>query len=137
MANVNGKDVVLKFSLDGGTTKKIMVCETDSGFSGTTEITSEQTKCDGGTTSTAAGAKSWSFDGAGVVKKVPATGEVSYQDLLEWWNTGVEPWVEETDTDGTFLHQGYVIITKLDLRNPVNGSSAFTITLTGNGALTI
>ncbi|HEU4903163.1 MAG TPA: phage tail tube protein [Flavisolibacter sp.] len=137
MANVKGKLVVFRLSTDGGTTKKILVCLVSHRFSGSTEITTEQTMCDGGTTQTAIGARSWTMNAEGYVKKDPTVTEVSYQDLLSWWNTDTELWAEMTDPDDTFLHQGNVVITSIELENTVNDSARFSLTFTGNGALTI
>lgn len=138
MATVNGVDVVLEFSTDSGTTWKFLVCETESGFNAKTETASEQTKCDGGTTVTALGAKSWSMSGAGSVKVSPAATEVSYGDLLSWWNNGTALMGRIADSvNSAFTHKGSVWITELDLKLPVNGSANFTISLTGNGSVTI
>jgi hypothetical protein len=136
MANVLGKKVIMELSADSGTTWKILVCETSSGFRGRTETTSEQTKCDDGATITSPGAKSWEMNASGVVKKDPTTAQVSYQDILDWWNASTTLTGRLTDPDATFLMSGSVWITELSADFPTNGSAAFSATFTGDGALT-
>ncbi len=134
---LNGNDIPLKISTDGGTTYKSVVCATTSGIEMTRNISEKETKC--GKLSTV-GNLTWSANVEGVVNTTPAGTEISYEDLLGIIvnNTATLIKIESPVAAGTdFYIQGTVIMTGLNLSMPSGDFVEFTCTLTGSGVVDI
>lgn len=134
---LNGNDVPLKISTDGGTTYKSIVCATSSDVKMSRDIKEKETKCGKLTT---VGNLTWSVDVSGVINTTPAGTEVSYEDLLGIIvnNTTTLAKIESPVAAGTdFYIQGTVVMTNLDLATPSGDFAEFSCTLTGSGTVDI
>jgi predicted secreted protein len=137
MAQVNGKDVKTKISIDAGVTYLDLVCETSGGIEITSSPTTTATKCG---TKTAAGVPEWSIPIEGLVETVPAGTEISYEQLLAAIinGTALKVKILTPDPAGTdFYHQGDCVLTDLSLSLPADDYASFTGTLSGNSTLDI
>jgi len=134
---LNGNDIPLKISTDGGSTYKSVVCATTSGIEMTRNISEKETKC--GKLSTV-GNLTWSANVEGVVNTTPEGTELSYEDLLGIIinSTATLIKIESPVAAGTdFYIQGTVIMTGLNLSMPSGDFVSFTCTLTGSGVVDI
>jgi TP901-1 family phage major tail protein len=136
---IQGKDVVLEFSSDSGTTWKSLICEISSSFSGSRETNSITTKCDSGTVTRALGAYSWEFSGDAAADTAPTSAQLSYSQVLTWFvgGTAVDVRYQSSASTPNYYHTGEGYFTSLELSNEVNGVSEFSFTFSGNGALDI
>lgn len=140
MANIQGKDVVVQVSTDGGATFKTMICEISNSVSLTRNTNSVATKCDSGTNSIALGSYSWEISGEAVADDAPSGTQVTYPDILTLFVNGTAFYAQVKDPSSSaseYFHKGQVYCTALELSNQVDGVSQFTFTFTGNGAIDI
>ena len=141
MANVQGLDLVIEISQDSGSTWKYIVCETNSGFTGSRTTTSVATKCNRSTPAVGLGAKEWSMSFSGVVKSDPdAETELGYGDMLGFWDAGTElraRRLNPSETGTIITQEGNVYITDISDSAETDGVLTFDFTLTGNGALVL
>jgi len=116
---------------------KIAVCETSSGFSGTRETNTTNTKCENGSPATGLGSKNWTFSGSGAAALDPdPETQFSYQDLLRMWDQGKRVKVRRVEsTTGLIQMQGYAYITDISDTAETDSVVTFDYTLTGDGAL--
>lgn len=130
---------MLEVSTDSGTTWKSMICELSNTLSMSTEMSSTQTKCDGGVTISTPGAKSWEISGEAVVDTAPTASQVSYEDALGWWSnaTAVLVRIQHDGTGTNFYHSGTAYLTSLELSANVTDAVQFSFSFTGNGSLDI
>jgi hypothetical protein len=137
MANINGADVVLQLRENGTTGSYLsLVCETDNSMTGTTTVTTTRTKCEVLKT-VSEPEYSWAFNA--VVKVDPSASEVSYEQLLSWFNNGtLLDFKRENPSGGANFYQaGTVYISDLADAAPEEGFFTFSGTLQMTGALDI
>lgn len=140
MAKIQGKDVNVKISTDGGATFKTLICEISNDIALTRNTNSVSTKCDSGTSSIALGSYSWEISGEAAVDDSPTGSQATYADLLTLFINGtqfVSQVQDPTSSGGEYFHKGYTYVTSLSLNNQVDGISQFSFTFTGDGALDI
>lgn len=116
---------------------KVAVCETSSGFSGTRNTNTVNTKCEGGSPAVGLGSKEWSFSGSGAAALDPdPETQFSYQELLRIWDEGKRVKVRRVEsTTGLISMQGYAYITDISDSAETESVVTFDYTLTGDGAL--
>jgi len=135
--SVQARVIPLRISTDGGTTKKILVCLQESGFSASTATTEEISQCG---THAGVGGNTWEYTATIIINTTPgATTEVSYEDLLALWNAQTQFLVYDNHpTDGTAWYQsGTVLITSLSKTGGAEGLVKASVTLKGVGNLDI
>ena len=140
MAKIQGKDVNVKFSTDGGFSFKTLICEISNDVSLTRNTNSVSTKCDSGTSSIALGSYTWEISGEAAVDDSPSGTQGTYADLLTLFVNGtsfVAQVQDPTSSAGEYFHKGNVYCTSLSLTNQVDGISTFSFTLLGDGAVDI
>lgn len=79
--SIQGLDVVLEISTDGGSTYKTLVCEEDSQADLSNEVTTTRTKC---STFKGISAVDMTISGNAVCNADPTSEEVSYNDVQNW-----------------------------------------------------
>lgn len=139
MANVQGLDLVIEISSDNGNSWKYIACETSSGFSMNRSMTSQQTKCDGGTPAVGLGALEWSFNFSGVMSSNPnPMTQLSYVEMAELCKNGTLIRARRMNpaNDGSVLHQeGDCYVTDISDTAETDGVVTFDFTLTGTGEI--
>lgn len=131
--------VPIYLSADSGSTYKSVVCKKSASFKGSTSTTEEETDCG---ILLGIGANKWSFDVEAIVNTTPASTEMSYEDILGYWQAQTALLVKyQYPTSGSpgadFYHQGTVYITDISQANSVGNLLSFTITLSGTGTLDV
>lgn len=117
---------------------RMLVCKRGVTFTGTTPVTTEDTDC-GPIVGLAS--NQWTFDIDAVVNTTPDIGtQESYEQVLKWWATQTLLYVRFNYPDATgtdFKHQGAAYITNVTSAVAQGAVMSFTITFTGQGALTV
>lgn len=106
MATMDAKLVGLFISTDLVTPAYLeVICATDTGLDGTTEVTSVDTKCG---FLKSPGSTSWTMNVAGVVEMDPDAGMMSANELIALAQAGTRFLVKIADTGGTpvYYRQG-------------------------------
>lgn len=134
MARIQGKDVILKLSLDGVTYKEI-VCETEHSYNRSRSTNQVETKCYGGVAFTSLGAKSGSTDYTGLFETQPSTTQVSGTEINTYFEDGTYLYWKE-DTPGRY-RQGRGYITDLSESASVGDAVQFSFTLMHDGDVDI
>jgi hypothetical protein len=142
MAKIAGKDVTTEISTDDGTTWTPLICEISSGDSMTRNTTTAPlTKCD-----VAANPReltlldyevTYNFDA--LVDDAPATGQVTYGDMLTLFINGTKFKVRR-QADGTgsdFYKVADAYLTSLSETSPVEGFVGFSGEIKASGVLDI
>lgn len=134
-----GLNVVIEIDENNNGTWKIAVCETSSGFNGTRETTSVNTKCEGGSAATGLGSLNWTFEGSGAAALDPdAATQFSYQELLGMWKAGKRVAVRRVEsTTGKIAMKGFGYITSISDSAPTDNVVEFNYTITGDSTLDI
>lgn len=140
MAKIQGKDVNVQISTNGGLSFLTLICEITNSISLTRNTNSVATKCDSGTNSIALGSYSWEVSGEAAVDDSPTGSQATYADLLTLFVNGTSFVVQIKDTTSSaseYFHKGNAYVTALELTNQVDGVSQFTFTFLGDGAVDI
>lgn len=135
--SVQSTSTIAKISIDGGTTKKNIVCLTAFNFAGTTPTTEEDSWC-GKHIGLGSNTMEWTADI--IVNTSPDSGtEVSYADLLSIWTNQTQAIIyDQFPTDGTEWYQsatGY--ITALSKTQQAGSLVKASMTFKGTGTLDI
>ena len=121
-----------------GSSWKMIVCKRGVTFTGTTPVTTEDTDC-GPIVGIAS--NQWTFDIDAVVNVTPDIGtSESYEQIQKWWAAQTLLYVRWNYPDSTgtdFTHTGQAYITNLTAAVTQGAAMSFTITFTGQGALTV
>ena len=84
MGPINGKDVSLKLRESGTTGSYLnLVCETSNIMDASANVTTTVTKC---STLQAVAAPVYNFSVDAIVETAPSGSEVSYEQVLSWFN---------------------------------------------------
>lgn len=137
MANLQGLDLVLELKPAASGAFKFLVCETSSGFSGSTATNTTATKCDGGTPAVGLGTSEYNVTYSGAVKIDPELGnQITYKDVLVWWkNKTLLAW--RRINSGVVQLEGEGYITEISDSAETDGVVTFDINLLGTGELQI
>lgn len=139
MSKIQGVDVKIQLSSDG-VTYKTLVCETQSQMQLQRQINETRTKCGGGTTEIGLGAKTYTITGSAAIETAPAGTEVSYSQLLTWFEAGTLIYVkyESPTASGTnFYHQGQAYITDLNVQAQTDQVVTADLTIRVSGTLDV
>lgn len=137
MANLQGLDLVLELRAADTGDFKFLVCETSSGFSGSTATNTTATKCDGGTPAVGLGTSEYNVTYSGAVMINPdVPTQITYKDVLVWWKTKqLLDW--KRTKDGVVQLEGQGYITEISDSAETDGVVTFDITILGTGELQI
>lgn len=137
-----GSLVLNRFSTDGGSTWKTIVCETDSEISGTSSVTETKTKTCG--TVTAVEVDAMTVTGNGVAGGDLITGQASYQEIqILRYNKTLILFERKNSVSGTVaegeityaLFSGY--FTDVSESSPTDNVTTFSWTVTSSGTITL
>lgn len=141
MAEVQAISVLLELSADSGNTWKQLICLTSAGFDA--QRTSEKTETQCGTF-TGISTVSWGFDFEAQVNTTPTASQLSYKDVLNYFNSGTKLLVRQQSPDDTtpgadFFISGEIYITSIRNSTPMQGGKmmAFSGRLEGSGVIDI
>ncbi len=111
---ISGSVMYISYSDTPGGTRKTAVCQSQGDFSGTTDVTSDQTNCG---VLKAVGNSNNQFTLNAVVDTVPDADEASYNDFQTIYVNKTKKYWHLTDADETVYHGGYGWITSLGQQN--------------------
>jgi TP901-1 family phage major tail protein len=137
MAQINGKDVVLKLRENGTTGSYLnLVCETSNSMDATANVTTTVTKC---STLQAVAAPVYNFKVDAIVETAPGGSEVSYEQVLSWLNSNTKlDFKREYPSGGAdFYQQGTCYISSLSDAAAAEGYMTFSIGFAVTGSLDI
>lgn len=140
MAKIQGKDVTVQISTDGGASFKTLICEISNDVELTRNTNSVATKCDSGTPSIALGAYNWQITGEAAVDDSPTGSQATYVDVQTLFVNGtrfIAQVKDPTSSASEYFIKGGVYCTQCTLTNQVDGISQFTFTFLGDGAVDI
>lgn len=127
---ISGSVMFIQYSDTPGGTRKSAVCQSQGDFSGTTDVTSDQTNCG---VLKAIGNSNNQFTLNAVVDTVPDADEASYNDFQTLYVNKTKKYWHLTDADETVYHGGYGWITSLGNQNASGQTSKFTMTIDIDG----
>lgn len=136
MASLSGNDISIYIrTATGPDVYKLLVCAKDSSVSESRDVIESKNKC--GTTRKA-GTKSWEMSFEGDYETTPTSDERSYDDMKTIYDAGTLTHFAFQDSAGTSLKlHGDGYITKLDISAPLDGIVSFSMTISGDGDLTL
>jgi len=127
---ISGSVMFIQYSDTPGGTRKSAVCQSQGDFSGTTDVTSDQTNCG---VLKAIGNSNNQFTLNAVVDTVPDADEASYNDFQTLYVNKTKKYWHLTDADETVYHGGYGWITSLGQQNASGQTAKFTMTIDIDG----
>lgn len=112
---------------------KAIVCESDSSFDGTRDVTTEDTKCE---LLKSLGSQNNKISGNGVLKLNPTATQISFQQLMTYYSDGqlLYAWYTDAGTDGgDVFASGQGWFTQIGSQNTSGQFSKFSYTFEFNG----
>lgn len=137
MGQINGKDVLLKLRESGTTGSYLhLVCETSNTMDASANVTTTVTKC---STLQAVASPVYNFSVDAIVETAPSGSEVSYEQVLSWFNGNTKlDFKREYPSGGAdFYQQGACYISSLSDAAPAEGYMTFKVSFAVTGTLDI
>ena len=137
MGQILGKDVTMGLRENGTTGSYLsLICETNNAMDASANVTTTVTKC-GTIQSVAPPVYNFSVDG--ITETAPSGSQVSYEQLLSWFNgnTLLDFKRENPSGGANFYQQGTCYISALSDALPAEGEMTFSVTFAVTGNLDI
>lgn len=134
MAKIDGKDLVHYISVNDGADFDLITCLTQNGISLSRSSTTTDTKC-GSIVST--GSVAGQFTGTGLIDDAPASGQMSYLELLQLFLDDTEFIIVEHNTGESVYVVGTGKISAISTDNGSSANANFSYTVDISGAVTI
>lgn len=133
---MNGTDVIVAISTDGGTTYTTVGKATTASLQMNMEVRDVTTKDSAGWRELLGGLKSWSLSGEGMVT-YNLTSKVGFSDLFGHISSRTRLYFRfGSTTSGEKQYKGYGFLTSLSQDGGVEDNNSFSFSIEGDGALT-
>lgn len=137
MASILGSSVKLQLRESGTTGSYLtLICETENSMDGTANVTTTVTKC---STVQTVSPPVYNFNFDAVADTAPTATEVSYEQMLSWFNgnTLLDFKRESPSGGANFYQQGTGYVSSLGDAAPAEGAFTFSGTFAVTGAMDI